>query len=73
MEIPNSTIIIDDLKGRKIAESLGINITGTIGIIIKAKHWGIIPSIRPLLLKIKNTDFRLSEEIELRALKIAGE
>jgi len=73
LELPNSTIILDDYKARKIAERLGIKITGTIGIIIKAKQIGIIPSIKPILNKIKTNDFRLTPEIELFALKEAGE
>jgi predicted nucleic acid-binding protein len=73
LEIPESTVILDDYKARKIASRLGINYTGTIGIIIKAKLKGIIPSIKPILEKIKHTDFRLSIEIELQALKEANE
>lgn len=73
LETPNSTLILDDYKARKIAEQLGISITGTIGVIIKAKLEGIVPSIKPLLEKIKQTNFRLSTEIELQALKAAGE
>jgi len=73
LEIPNSAIILDDYKARKIAEQLGISFTGTIGVIIKAKLSGIIPSIQPLLQKIKQTNFRLSPEIELLALKEANE
>ena len=73
LELPNSTVILDDYKARKIAEQLGINYTGTIGVIIKAKLKGIIPSIKPFLEKIKQTDFRLSTEIEQLALKEANE
>lgn len=73
LETPNSTLILDDYKARKIAERLGLVYTGTIGVIIKAKLNGIIPSVKPLLEKIKQTDFRLSAEIELLALKEAGE
>lgn len=73
LETPNCTVILDDYKARKIAERLGINITGTIGVIIKAKLKGIIPSIKPLLEKIKQTDFRLSSDLELLALKEAQE
>ena len=73
LETPNSTVILDDYKARKIAEKLGIVFTGTIGVIIKAKLKGIIPSIKPLLEKIKQTDFRLSEEIEFEAIKEAKE
>ena len=73
LETPDSTIILDDYKARKIAEQLGIIFTGTIGVIIKAKLNGIIPSIKPLLEKIKQTNFRLSADIELQALKEANE
>lgn len=73
LEIPESTIILDDIKARKIASRLGINYTGTIGVIIKAKLKGIIPSIKPIIEKIKQTDFRISVEIELQALKEANE
>lgn len=45
---PECTIILDDTKDRKIAERLGLEITGTLGVIIKAKLIGIIPSIKPL-------------------------
>ena len=73
LESPNSLVILDDYKARKIAQQLGIIYTGTIGVIIKAKLQGIIPSIKPLIEKIKQTDFRLSSEIELLALKEAEE
>ena len=73
LEIPHSTVILDDYKARKIAERLGISFTGTVGVIIRAKLNGIVPSIKPLLEKIKLTDFRLSAEIELQALREAGE
>ena len=73
METPNSTLILDDIKARKIAQQLGLTYTGTIGVIIKAKLQGIIPTIKPILAKIKQTDFRLSADIELQALKEANE
>ena len=73
LETPDSTLILDDYKARRIAEQLRLHYTGTIGVIIKAKLMGIIPSIRPLLVKIRKTDFRLSEEIEYQSLKEANE
>ena len=73
LETPNCTIILDDYKARKIADQLGLHFTGTIGVIVKAKLNGIIPSIKPILSKIRTTDFRLSSELELLALKEAGE
>ena len=73
LETPNSTVVLDDYKARKIADQLGLSFTGTIGIIIKAKITGVIPSIKPILQKMRQTDFRLSAEIELQALREAGE
>lgn len=73
LEIPESTLILDDFKARKIADKLGLTYTGTLGVIIKAKLKGIVPSIRPIINKMKQTDFRLSAEIELYALRQAKE
>lgn len=73
LEMPESTIIIDDYKARKVADHLGINYTGTIGVLIKAKLLGIIQSIKPLLAKIKETNFRISAELEEKALQESGE
>lgn len=73
MEIPDSTVILDDNKARKIANQLGLTYTGTIGVIVKAKLLGIIPSIIPIITKIKQTDFRISVEIELQVLRHANE
>ena len=73
LETPGSTIILDDNKARKIANQLGLTFTGTIGIVVKAKLLGLIPSIKPIIAKIKQTDFRLSAEIELQALTQANE
>lgn len=73
METPGSTVIIDDNKARKIARQLGLTFTGTIGVIVKAKLRGLIPSIKPLITKIKKTNFRITEELELEALKQANE
>ncbi|MCA6490724.1 MAG: DUF3368 domain-containing protein, partial [Chitinophagaceae bacterium] len=48
-------------------------IIGTIGVIISAKKLGVIESIKPYLQKIRQTNFRISEEIEKRALEESGE
>jgi len=73
LEIPDSILILDDYKARKTAEMLNLKFIGTIGLIIKAKLTGIIPSVKPLLQKIRQTNFRLSADMELHAIKEAGE
>ena len=73
LETAESTLIIDDYKARKVAEQLGLAFTGTIGVLIKAKLIGKINSIKPILKKIKDTNFRISSELEDQALIEAGE
>lgn len=73
MELNGSTLILDDYKARKVAEQLELSFTGTLGIIIKAKLKGIIPSIKPLLNKIKETNFHISKDLEKIALREAKE
>ena len=73
LESENPILIIDDYKARKLANSLKINHTGTIGVIIAAKQKGIISSIKPLLNKIKETNFRISADLEIHALIQAEE
>ncbi len=73
LENVGSTLILDDHKARKIANQLSISFTGTIGVIVKAKLEGIIPSIKPILDKIKETNFRISLDVELQALKLTNE
>lgn len=73
LELENSLLIIDDLKGRKVAEFYGLKITGTLGILISAKLNGLIPSIKPILNKIKSTNFRISLALENEILVKCGE
>lgn len=73
LEQKECLLIIDDLRGRKLARQLGLQITGTLGLIAEAKISGHIPSVRPLLNKIKQTNFRLSEQLEAAILRHAGE
>jgi len=73
LELEDCTLIVDDQKARVMGERLGLHITGTLGVVIKAKRIGVIPSIIPLLEKIRGTDFRISEELEAIALREAGE
>jgi predicted nucleic acid-binding protein len=73
LETEDNIVILDDWKARRLAERLGLFVTGTLGVIIRAKNTGLIPSIKPYLDKIRKTNFRISEELELIALKEANE
>ena len=64
-------LIIDDLKGRKFAQQLGLAIIGAIGVIVDACWCNNIGKTNSI--KNKTTNFRLSEKLELLVLKKANE
>jgi len=73
LEQEDCLLIIDELKGRKLAQQLGLTITGTLGVLAQAKQQGYIPMLKPLLDKVKRTDFRLSERLIQETLRQVGE
>ena len=66
-------IIMDDFKARKIAEGLGLNITGTLGVLIEAKRKGLITNLKAVLEGLAKTNFRITDELIQQALEMTGE
>jgi len=73
MEIDSPLLILDDLKGRKLASQLNLQYTGTLGVLILAKQKGIIHLLGSYFQKIKNTNFRISPTLLQRILDELGE
>jgi predicted nucleic acid-binding protein len=73
LEIKGSTIILDDLKARRVAVELGIDLTGTVGVLLRAKAEEKIQAVAPFLKAIRQTNFRLSPKIESEVLREANE
>ena len=73
LETQDCLVILDDYKARKIAEQLSLNFTGTLGLFIKAKNTGIINSVKPILEKIRETNFRISADLEKEILSLSNE
>jgi len=73
LQLDDAILLIDDLKGRKLAEKLGFKFSGTLGLLLKAKQIGIIKSIKPVLDKIRLTNFRFSEKLFADILNQAKE
>ena len=69
LETDDSIVIIDDLKGRKIAGRLGLRITGTLGIMLRAKERKLIDSLKNVVAQLRNEGFHVSEELEIEILK----
>lgn len=73
LENPESRIILDESKGRAVAKRLGLKVTGTLGIIIKAKDKNLIDSGKRILEKLEKHGFWLSEKLKKQLLERLGE
>lgn len=72
-ELDSPLLIIDDNKAKHYAMRLGIQVTGTFGVLIAAKEVGIISRVSPILEKIAQTNFRFDDKVRQMVLKIANE
>jgi Predicted nucleic acid-binding protein, contains PIN domain len=73
LEIKNCTLILDDLKARKVAETLRLDFTCTLGVLLKAKELKLIDAIKPLLEKLHTAGMYFSPALELEIINLAGE
>jgi predicted nucleic acid-binding protein len=69
----NPLLIIDDRKARNIAEEIGIECVGSLGVLLIAKREGAIKTVKPILEKIQRTNFRLTSALIEQVIKMADE
>lgn len=73
LELPGSLVLLDDRVARAVANMRNIRMTGTAGVLLKAKQEGHIPAVAPLLERLLQLDFRLSNAVQGSILKLAQE
>jgi predicted nucleic acid-binding protein len=73
VEVRASAIVIDDRPARRLAEAAGLNVIGTLGLLLEAKRAGHIRTIRAELDKLLETSFFLSQQLYDQVLRTAGE
>jgi hypothetical protein len=73
LEVHADPIILDDLPARRVAQLAGLNVVGTVGMLLGAKHIGLIGRIRPELDNLVKTSFFLSPQLYEELLVAAGE
>jgi predicted nucleic acid-binding protein len=66
-------VLIDELTGRKVAQSLQLQVIGTVGILIRAKQMGLIPAVKPILEKMIQCGIRYSQRFVNSILHEIGE
>jgi uncharacterized protein len=65
--------IIDEKLGRTIAEYLGLKITGTLGVLLKAKQQGLIPSFITCVQKMQQHGLRYNQQLVAQLALRVGE
>jgi uncharacterized protein len=73
LEVPGSLVLLDDRLARAVARMRNIRLTGTAGVLLKAKKEGHISAVAPLLDRLLQLDFRLSDAVKASILKLAQE
>jgi len=73
LEMSATELVIDDLAARRLAQSLGLSIIGSLGLLIRAKNAGLISAVRPLMLAMQSDEFHIAENLFEGILKAAGE
>jgi uncharacterized protein len=74
IELSADRLIIDERKGRLIAEQLDVNCIGLGGVLVLAKDEGLIDTVKPILDRLQGeVGFYMSHQFRDSVLKLANE
>ena len=73
LETQDPLLLLDDRDARRYARTLGLEITGTLGLLLRAKERGILNAVQPVLDRLQSLRFRLDVRTRQMVLKRAGE
>ena len=68
-----SLLLIDEKLGRNFARYHKVKVIGTAGVLLVAKQRELIPEVKALLEKLKQSGYRLSHSLINQVLDLAGE
>ena len=72
-EIGARFILVDERAARRLCLELELIPVGTLGILLRAKEYGLIPSIRDRINKLSEAGFYLSDGVKRDVLNLASE
>ncbi len=72
-ELNADWVLMDEKKGRRKLSEMNLNKVGTVGLLLKGKHIGLLPEIKPYLETLREQGFSLSQTVIESALLQANE
>jgi predicted nucleic acid-binding protein len=66
-------VVVDERLARRHAKRLGMRLTGTCGIVLKAKQLGIVEAVAPLIDQLRQSGIRLGDDVVSEVLSLADE
>ena len=73
LELHADQLVVDEKAGRHLATDLGLNVIGTLGILLAAKGKSLIPAVRPQIEALLENNFWIRPELVERTLAQVGE
>ena len=73
LEYSDGTVLLDDRQARRIARSAGLNVWGTLGVLLEAKSRGLIERVGAQLDRLEDAGMWMSADIRGRVLGLSGE
>ncbi len=69
IEVNADWTLLDEREGRKVAKSLGLKVTGILGVLLRAKQSGELKSLQPVIDElISKAGFRIAPELLVQIL-----
>lgn len=68
-----SFVCLDDRRGRRMAKSLGLEVTGLLGLLVRAKRLGVIGAVRPYADKLTRAGARYAPALLRDVFENVGE
>jgi hypothetical protein len=73
-ELHPESVLLDDKLARQMARRLGVPVTGTLGVLLRAKQVGLIVELQSLITRLQSEgDYYIDPGLIERALLAAGE
>ena len=73
VENPDRIVLLDDALARRTAQTAGLQVWGTLRIMLEAKAHGITPTIKPWVERLADAGLWFSDDLRSRVLALAGE